>query len=108
MPRSKKEIKPVKSKRGRKSHIDLVDMDQFYQLVNKIQVDKEITYIRFSDNEIAPMVENILKDAGLEFGKKFKKGVFLYRIKPTFSTPSIEQIEVEMLEDEIIEEGQLF
>jgi len=107
MARKKVKTRKTKSKRGRKPHNFISDLEEVYVYINKIQTRREITYLCFIDPDLCPVAENLLNDAGLEFECKNSER-HIYRISPTYREPTIEEIAIEMMDDEIIEEGQLF
>ena len=75
--------------------------------INKIQTQREITYLCFIDPNLCPVAENLLTDAGLEFECKNSER-HIYKVMPTYHEPTMEDIAIEMMDDEEIEEGQLF
>jgi len=99
----------VSTKKRRKNLIiEIVsDIDDFVKIVNKVQVEKLSARIYLKDDTICPVIENILKDAHLEFEKKEGKKMTMYVIRPNLSEISLD-VSVEELEDEFLEEGQLF
>jgi len=106
----KKEIKIDKSakkkKRGRRFR-RVFDMELAYKIVNNVQESGEAYKIRLMDIQIAPVIENLIRDASLEFEKSEEKDSIMYKILPGDIEFS-KEIEVEELEDEFLEDGQLF
>ena len=65
------------------------------------------TKILITDLTIYPIIENILKDTNLTFIKReMKKGISYY-IQPNFEEVIVD-VDVHELEDEFLEDGQLF
>jgi len=81
-------------------------------LINKVQIDKELTYVIFDDADLPLVAENILRDSGVEFEKivaRKKNKPTMYKLIPDDSPPdALKDIDVEIFEDEIVEEGYLF
>lgn len=96
-----------KSTRGRKPYNFIKDLEEVYIFINKIQTQRKITYLCFVDPDLCPVTENLLNDAGLEFECK-DSNRHIYKVLPTYHEPTLEDVTVEMIDDEIIEEGQLF
>ena len=106
MPTKKKSKKKLKKKtRKRIPKIDVID--EFYQYITKVQVEKVPITVTINDFDLVYVVENIMKDCSLEFDKQeFIKGV-RYKIQPNFEEVAID-INIDALKDEFLEEGQLF
>ena len=107
---------PKKKKRKKKQEIIIFDRDQFFKDINKVQLNKTPATIIVPDTENA-VVENILKDIGLEFEKKTttmkvgKKALpaFKYKVIPRPDSPEEHSVdECEDFSDEILEDGQIF
>lgn len=108
--KKKKNKKEKVSTKKRKKNliIEIIsDIDDFVKIVNKVQIEKMSARIYLKDNTISPVVENILKDAHLEFEKKSGKKMSMYVVRPNLSEITLD-VSVEELEDEFLEEGQLF
>ena len=103
----KKKLITIK-KRKRNLIIEIInDIDDFVKIVNKVQIDKLSARIYLKDDTIYPVIENILKDSHLSFEKKEGKKMIMYVIRPNLSE-IVTDVSVEELEDEFLEEGQLF
>jgi len=103
MPRKKK------SSRGRKPHKKLEQLDDIYEVVNKVQTEKKLIYVFFEDENIAITAENILKDTNIEFVRVDKPKKILFKLIPNKKDVVIDDISIdEIFDDEIVEEGFLF
>ena len=82
-------------------------LDDFFKIVNKIQLEKVKVKILATDLDSHLIIENILNDSKLSFDKREMKKGILYTIHPNMEEVIIEP-DVEELEDEFLENGQLF
>lgn len=106
--RKNKKVTTSIKKRRKNLIIEIIsDIDDFVKIVNKVQVEKMSARIYLRDDSICPVIENILKDAHLEFEKKSGKKMSMYVVRPNLSEITLD-VSVEELEDEFLEEGQLF
>lgn len=99
-----------KKKQTRKKGVhvtEISDIDDFVKVVNKVQVSKKTEKILLKDSTISHIIENIMKDSGLPFKKNASKEGLAYTIDPNFTDVNID-VDVDELEDEFLEEGQLF
>lgn len=97
-----------KVKRGRKPYLEINQIEQLYKIINKIQTSEEAVYIYLSDQIENLMIENILKDAEINYKKNnTSKGVVFKLFPSKRETPDI-NIDVDFFDDEQIEEGELF
>lgn len=95
---------------GRKAYICLREIDKLYKIINKVQIDKELTYIFFSDQSNNSVAENILKDAEIKYEIIPSPNKVVYKLIPSKEEKinlSID-IDFEFFNDEIPEEGQVF
>jgi len=103
---AKKAKKTKAKKRGRRFR-RVFDMELAYKVINTVQESHEAYKVRLMDVSIAPVFENLIKDATLEFEKSEEKDSIMYKILPG-ETEFCKEIEVEELQDEFLEDGQLF
>jgi len=86
----------------------LADIDTFYKIVNRIQLNREFATFCVTQGDSA-IVENIMKDLELQFKhKKVKNSLIEYSVHPAHDKERAKNIDVEELSDEILEEGQVF
>ncbi len=95
-----------KKKRKRKKRIVMEDI---YKILNKVQMNKKS--ITFTVDTIeADVIENVIKDASVQYQRTDQKTQIVFDIKPNdkenIDIPSI--LDIEYLDDEIAEEGQIF
>ena len=100
--------KSNKSKRGRKPHRLITQIEQLYKVINKVQTDKEMAYIYFKDDSLIQTALNVIKDTGIEVEEAKAVKKILYRLKPDMTESAMEDIDVDMFDDEMLEEGFLF
>lgn len=96
-----------KPKKKGKRFRRVFDMELAYKIINTVQANDEPYKIRVMIQELAPVIENLIKDASLKFEKSAEKDSIIYIIMPGEVRFS-KEIEVEELEDEFLEKGQLF
>ena len=82
-------------------------MEDFYRLVNKVQLKKKSVSFCV-ELEKSQVIENIAKDLKMEYNKNEMKTQVVFTLFPTKEEEIYESIELEYLDDEIIEEGQIF
>jgi len=100
--------KKTKKKRKKRAAIPKIsDIDDFYKYVNKVQLDKNTVVLTITDSNLVPIIENILRDSSLEFDKREFSTGFRYRMYPNFDEVVVD-IDIDELQDEFLEEGQLF
>jgi hypothetical protein len=106
-----KKAKKRPKKKSRKKHISryekIHNLEGFYKIVNRVQIKKDIAPILMSDIDLAPMCRNVLKDSNLEFTERITKRGCYFTITPNFEEVVVE-VNVEELEDEFLEDGQIF
>lgn len=84
-----------------------IKMEDIYKIINRVQIDKKkITFVVLPNDD--SVVENIVKDAMLEYNKTIMKTQTVYTVYPNFNEDHASQIQIEYLDDEIAEEGQIF
>ena len=105
-PKAANSNKKKPKKRGKKFR-RVFDMELAYKIINIVQSNDEQYKIRVMSLELAPIIENLIKDASLKFEKSVEDGSIIYVILPGDVRFSRE-VEVEELEDEFLEKGQLF
>jgi hypothetical protein len=113
MPRKKgrkKKEKKVKSSRGRKKHYLISHFSDIYKKINQVQVDKELIYIFFTDESLSRTAENVLKDSGVEFEiiERQVPRKIIFKLIPNIEENVMDDIDPEVFDDEIVEEGFLF
>ena len=99
-----KKKKTVKKKRKRRKKINMEDL---YRVLNKVQLKKkEAKFV--SEVEGADIIEHIIQDVELDYKRIDMKTQVSFIIYPTDREEDYEMLEVEYLDDEIVEEGQIF
>ncbi|MFW6130278.1 MAG: hypothetical protein ACOC56_03765 [Atribacterota bacterium] len=82
MTKQKKKVKAKKqSKKGRKKVTLIEEMDDFYSLINKVQMSDEYERFTVIDEDMIPMLENIIKDSDLVFERQELKTRTSYILK---------------------------
>lgn len=90
--------------------LGLIDMDEVLRKVNYVQIQRKSVSLKVAPND-APMVANILKDAGLVVDNmSLTESCVFYEVSPgERPLEGAEALEgLEELSDEIPEDGQLF
>ena len=104
----KSSSKKVKKRKYTKTEIKTIDsIEDFLKIVNFVQLNKEKVKIFTSDFTMTPIIENILRDTSLSFDKRVMKKGTSFNIHPNFQDVVID-VDVKELEDEFLEDGQLF
>jgi len=94
--------KVVKRKRKKK-----ITMDDVYKILNKVQINKKkITFAMFIDE--SSTAENVIRDTELRYTKKIMKTQVVFTIFPRADEDELDILDIDYLEDEIPEEGQIF
>jgi len=107
MPPKKKVKKKKKIVKEHKTIPKIDIIDEFYQYITKVQIEKEIVIVTINNFDLVPVIENIMRDCSLEFERQeFSKGM-RYKIRPNFDEVPID-VDIDELKDEFLEEGQLF
>lgn len=108
--RVKKKTKKVtkKATRKKKSQIKIVNMDDVYRLLNKVQMSKkEVVFCVNPANAI--ITENVIQDLGLTYDIKELKTKTNFKVYPNDEDLGEEQeIDTEFLQDELPENGYIF
>jgi len=87
----------------------IIEMDDVYRLINRVQMERREAKFSVPFGE-GPVVENVLADLKLQYQmRKFKTKVS-FLLFPPEDAEEIEEPDliVEFIDDEILEEGQLF
>jgi hypothetical protein len=86
---------------------NIIDFDQFYKIVNKVQIDREsITFkVSIADDAI---IEHHIKDLEMPFEKKNKEKYIEYILSPGEKKIMEDDEAMEEFPDEILEDGQIF
>lgn len=91
----------------KRNKIRLVDIEDIYKILNKVQIyEKEMMFSVVSDD--SKVAENIIKDLQLEYKKKELKTKTTFTVSPGDREVEEEFIDIEFLQDELKENGQLF
>jgi seryl-tRNA synthetase len=107
LTKTKKSIKE-KSAKVKKHNVSVVDdIDDIAKVINRIQVDKVPVRASLSNRDMCPTIENILRDSNLTWELRITKKKVYYKIHPNFDEIRTD-INVRELEDEFLEDGQLF
>jgi hypothetical protein len=85
----------------------VLDLDQVYRAINKVQLTRENVEFKVSIDDSA-VIENILKDLELKFAKTLDGDAVVYVIDPPPVRTFDELDDLDEFSDEIIEDGQLF
>ncbi len=116
MPNKNRPAKGVKSKRKKLKFTKpsrptgVIEIDDVLRKVNHIQIEREKDKFRVSPDD-APVVENILKDAGLVIkGRLVGVTYVAYDVEPGELVADVsDALEgLEEMSDEIPEDGQMF
>ena len=94
--------KVVKRKRKKK-----IVMDDVYKILNKVQIGKKKITFNMYLNE-AFSAENVIRDTGLRYNKIVMKTQTVFTVHPKDDSDELDILEIDYLEDEIPEEGQIF
>jgi hypothetical protein len=101
--RKKRTVKPTKT--GKR--IRILDMEHIYKFLNKIQTEKkELSFA--VEKEIEITLENIIKDLKMTYTKFEIDDKTIFKVYPNMEEKDIDLSAIEELQDEILEEGQLF
>lgn len=101
---TKKTVKKKVVKRKRKKKIT---MDDVYKILNKVQISKKkITFAMFIDE--ANVAENVIEDLGIRYDKKVMKTQTVFTLFPSDDDDELDILDVDYLDDEIPEDGQIF
>ena len=98
-----KYTKKVKKKRIK----TMLEMDQVYQVINEVQTTFKKATIVVPDKIMCPIVNNLLKDADLVFQVEDNDTGTVFKIDPPEDI-SLDDVKLDDLQDELIEDGQLF
>ena len=94
--------KVVKRKRKKK-----ITMDDVYKILNKVQIaKKKVVFAMYAED--SDTAENIIKDLGLRYDKKVMKTQVVFTVHPNENDDELDILDIDYLEDEIPEEGQIF
>jgi hypothetical protein len=103
--KKKKVVKKTKRKKRRKKK--LINMEEFYKILNKVQLKKRsVTFAISLDKE--EVVEHIIKDVDLKYDKVSMKTQAVFTLHPNKDDIEYDMMETDYLDDEIVEEGQIF
>lgn len=69
------------SKKGRKKVILIEEMDDFYSLINKVQMSGDYARFTVINEAMIPMLENIIQDSDLVFERQELKTRTSYMLK---------------------------
>jgi len=82
-------------------------MDDIYKILNKVQLAKKtVTFVVVPCE--AEIVENVIKDVHLNYNKVAMKTQTCFTVFPGQNEENYDILDIEYMDDEIIEEGQLF
>lgn len=111
--KTKKKTATVKKKTKNKAKTQkraatLISMEDVYRLVNRVQLDKkEVKFCVVSDD--SSVVENVLQDLGLDYNIDLLGSKTAFKIFPIYNEiDEVPDIFVDFIDDEIIEDGQIF
>lgn len=101
-PKRTVEIKKRRRRRAKKS-----DMDAVFKVINHVQMQRKPSKFTVDIKEIAT-VENILKDLEIEYNTSSTKTQTTFFVKPPPVKEESTIFDIDYLDDEIVEEGQIF
>jgi hypothetical protein len=101
----KKTVK--RKKRKKRTRKKKVFMQDIYAIINKIQLKKK-KVVFATDLEEAPVIENNIKDVGLDYNKVEMKTQVVFTIYPNNDTYDDDMLPLEIMDDEIPDIGQIF
>lgn len=97
-------------KKRKYSTVKVINMEEVYRLLNRVQVNKKEVTFALSPEE-AIIADNVIKDLELEYNRKERKTKIVYTIYPDPDS-QVENteldIDIDFFDDEILEDGQLF
>jgi dTDP-4-amino-4,6-dideoxygalactose transaminase len=101
---SKKKVPKLVNKRKKKKKVSI---DEVYKVLNKVQIKKKkkVFIVSLYEYEI---IENIIKDTELEYNKVVMKTQVIFTIFPNMDEEKLDELDIEYLDDEIPEDGQIF
>jgi len=105
-------VKPVHKKKAggivkkRKKRVR-VSMDNIYGILNKAQLSRKKTVFAVG-NEDVDVVENIVKDVNLKYNLVRMKTQSVFTIEAQEEVDNFDTVNVEYLDDELVEDGQVF
>jgi len=94
--------KVIKRKRKKK-----MTMDDVYKILNKVQIGRKKVVFAMFEQE-SSTAENIIKDTGLRYTKSIMKTQVVFTIHPNDKDEELDILDIDYLDDEIPEEGQIF
>ena len=87
---------------------EILDFDQVYKVINKIQMMREVCVFSVSEKDAA-VIKNIMKDLNLSFQETAKNNIHIFKVSPAPEQPISEMFDnLEEFPDEIVEDGQIF
>jgi len=102
----RKKTKKVAKKKLKRKRKKKMTMDDVYKILNKVQINrKKITFAMFIEE--AAVAENIIRDTELKYNKIVMKTQTVFTVYPR-KDDELDILEIDYLEDEIPEEGQIF
>ena len=84
-----------------------LSMDEIYRIINKVQIGGKKAQFAVSTAN-AVIVENVIKDLNLKFNRVNLKTKVSFVIHPSERFEEEVVFDLDFLEDEILEDGQLF
>jgi hypothetical protein len=107
---SKKKSKKGKKKKRKYKVARKLEMDDIYRIINKVQIGRQKSSFAV-DTDYAVLVENVLRDLDLFFERSDLKTKTMFCVHPPEISEDEEEdivFDLDFLEDEVLEEGQLF
>jgi hypothetical protein len=113
--KSPKPVSPPRKRRGKiavitKTRPPVMDMDEVLRRINYVQVERKDSEV-FVDVLEGAVIQHLLKDAGVEYNKISEdENVVTFGISPgQVEDEGVNALDsLEELDDEIIEDGQIF
>jgi len=95
--------------KAKPKNLNTVDHDEVLRLINHVQVNRKKATFRVLEEE-ASVICNILSDAGVVFNKTEGKEICKFEVEPGIQEEEGKHAlsTLEELNDEMIEEGQIF
>jgi anaerobic ribonucleoside-triphosphate reductase len=106
LKKTKKVLKKKSFKKRRRKR--KIKMDDIYKILNKVQINKKPNTFATSFEE-SDTIENVIKDALLEYKKTVMVTQVVFNVYPNKNLPEPEDIlQIEYLDDEVPQSGQIF
>jgi hypothetical protein len=105
--KTKKKSSMTLTKKKKSNIKQIEEIDDLFSIINTVQVDKAMISILISNNELLPIIRNLINDADIEYKERIMKRSCIIKLYPPKDNDNID-LHVQELDDEFLEEGQLF